>query len=187
MAHAGGVLFKIVAAGGVFYSTANALLLQERCAFLTLRSRVLLFLYFIHLQRHTTPKTTSFFNRHSLSLRSASKDHSNNAPTILADESNNTCGTTNASVRRIRCGTGVTLRICDMSSFQLFLAAVLLVPLQRFSKDPDISVDFVHLQKPPARVTSETLLECAHVQCRGFCIPTMRAPYRRSLCRGWNG
>ena len=44
--------------------------------------------------------------------------------------------------------------------FNNFLAAALLVALQRFSEDPDILADLVHLQEQPAKVGPETAMEC---------------------------
>lgn len=84
MAHAGEVLFKIVADGLSDYSKTNALLLQERwCGFPTLRSiMAMIFATRKNLdgkhaccysgasstfRRHTTPKTAPSFNSHLLS------------------------------------------------------------------------------------------------------------------------
>ena len=44
--------------------------------------------------------------------------------------------------------------------FNIFFAAALLVALQRFSEDPDILADLVHLQEQPAKVGQETAMEC---------------------------
>ena len=44
----------------------------------------------------------------------------------------------------------------------IFCAAMLLVVLliDRFSKDADILADLIHLQKQPSKVSSETALKC---------------------------
>ena len=44
----------------------------------------------------------------------------------------------------------------------IFFAAVLLVALQRFSKNADILADPVHLQEQPVMIGPETALECVH-------------------------
>jgi len=44
--------------------------------------------------------------------------------------------------------------------FNIFFAAALLVALQRFSEDPDILADLVHLQEQPTKVGPETAMEC---------------------------
>ena len=44
--------------------------------------------------------------------------------------------------------------------FNIFFAAALLVALQRFSEDPDILADLVHLQEQPAKVGPEMEMEC---------------------------
>ena len=44
--------------------------------------------------------------------------------------------------------------------FNIFFAAVLLVALQRFSEDPDILADLVHLQEQPTKVGPEMAMEC---------------------------
>ena len=45
--------------------------------------------------------------------------------------------------------------------FHIF-AAALLVDLQRFSEDPDILADLIHLKEQPAKVCLETAMECVH-------------------------
>ena len=47
--------------------------------------------------------------------------------------------------------------------FNIFFAAILLVVLERFSKDTDILADLIHLQEQPSKVGPETALEC--VRC----------------------
>ena len=42
---------------------------------------------------------------------------------------------------------------------QHILVAALLVALQRFSEDPDILADLVHIQEQPAKVGPETAME----------------------------
>ena len=44
--------------------------------------------------------------------------------------------------------------------FNIFFAAALQVALQRFSEDPEILADLVHLQVQPAKVGPETAMEC---------------------------
>ena len=44
--------------------------------------------------------------------------------------------------------------------FNVFFAAILLVILERFSKDAGILADFIHLQVQPSKVGPETALEC---------------------------
>ena len=44
--------------------------------------------------------------------------------------------------------------------FNVFFTAILLVALERFSKDADILADLIHLQEQPSRVGPETVLEC---------------------------
>ncbi len=44
--------------------------------------------------------------------------------------------------------------------FNIFFAAALQVALQRFSEDPEILADLVHLQEQPAKVGPETAMEC---------------------------
>ena len=43
----------------------------------------------------------------------------------------------------------------------VFFAAILLVALERFSKDAGILADLIHLQEQPSKVGPETALECA--------------------------
>ena len=43
--------------------------------------------------------------------------------------------------------------------FNIFFAAILLVALERFSKDKDILADLIHLQEQPSKVGPETALE----------------------------
>ena len=43
--------------------------------------------------------------------------------------------------------------------FNIF-AAALQVTLQRFSKDPEILADLIHLQEQPTKVGPETAMEC---------------------------
>ena len=43
--------------------------------------------------------------------------------------------------------------------FNIFSAAALQVALQRFSENPDILTDLVHLQEQPAKVGPETAME----------------------------
>ena len=45
--------------------------------------------------------------------------------------------------------------------FNIFFAAILLVALERFSKDAVILADIIHLQEQPSKVGPETALECA--------------------------
>ena len=40
--------------------------------------------------------------------------------------------------------------------FNIFLAAILLVALRRFSKDPDILADLIHLKEQSGKVDPET-------------------------------
>ena len=51
---------------------------------------------------------------------------------------------------------------CVLSSllFNIFFAAALQVTRQRFSDDPDILADLVHLREQPAKVGPETAMEC---------------------------
>ena len=51
---------------------------------------------------------------------------------------------------------------CELSPllFDVFFTATRLVALQRSKKDADILADIVHLKKQPAKVGSETALEC---------------------------
>ena len=44
--------------------------------------------------------------------------------------------------------------------FNVFFAAILLVVLERFSKDAGILADLIHLQEQPSKVGPETALEC---------------------------
>ena len=44
--------------------------------------------------------------------------------------------------------------------FNVFFAAILLVALERFSKDADILADLIHLQEQSPKVGPETALEC---------------------------
>ena len=44
--------------------------------------------------------------------------------------------------------------------FNIFFAAILLVELERFSKDAGILADLIHLQEQPSKVGPETALEC---------------------------
>ena len=59
--------------------------------------------------------------------------------------------------------------------FNIFFTAALLVAVQRFSEDPDILDDLVHLQEQPAKVGPETAMDAYAVLCGGCCMPTMRA------------
>ena len=45
-------------------------------------------------------------------------------------------------------------------SIKVFSAAILLVALERFSKDAGILADLIHLQEQPPKVGPETALEC---------------------------
>ena len=45
--------------------------------------------------------------------------------------------------------------------FNVFFAAVLIVALEKFSKDAGILADFIHLQEKSSKVDPETTLECA--------------------------
>ena len=45
--------------------------------------------------------------------------------------------------------------------FNVFFAAILLVALERFSKDASILADLIHLQELPSKVGPETALKCA--------------------------
>ena len=49
--------------------------------------------------------------------------------------------------------------------FNVFFAAILLVELERFSKDATILADLINLQEQPSKVGPETALECVR---RGF-------------------
>ena len=49
--------------------------------------------------------------------------------------------------------------------FNVFFAAILLVALERFSKDAGMLADLIHLQEQPSKVGPKTALEC--VRC-GF-------------------
>ena len=44
--------------------------------------------------------------------------------------------------------------------FNVFFAAILLVVLERFSKNAGILADLLHLQEQPSNVGPETALEC---------------------------
>ena len=52
--------------------------------------------------------------------------------------------------------------------FNIFFAAALQVAPQRFSENPDILADFVHLQEQPAKVGPETAIECVRRAVRGI-------------------
>ena len=70
--------------------------------------------------------------------------------------------------------------------FNVFFAAILLVVLERFSKDAGILANFIHLEEQPSKIGPETALECVGRAVWGCCMLTTRA-----LCRcrraGWGG
>ena len=61
----------------------------------------------------------------------------------------------------VRGGTGPPSGcVLSLLLFSVFFAAILLVALQRFSKDAGILADLIHLQEQPSEVGPETALEC---------------------------
>ena len=52
--------------------------------------------------------------------------------------------------------------------FNVFFAAILLVALERFSKDAGILADLIHLQEKPSKVAPETALKCVRRAIRGI-------------------
>ena len=52
--------------------------------------------------------------------------------------------------------------------FAIFFAADFLVALQRFSEDPDIQTDLVHLRERPAKVRPETAMEYVRLAVWGM-------------------
>ena len=51
-------------------------------------------------------------------------------------------------------------RVLSPLLFNVFFAAILLVALEKFSRDADILADLVHLLEQPSKVAPETTLEC---------------------------
>ena len=70
--------------------------------------------------------------------------------------------------------------------FNVFFAAILLVVLERFSKNAGIVADLIHLQEQPSKVGPETALECVRRTIEGCCMLTTRASYRGRRA-GWGG
>ena len=61
----------------------------------------------------------------------------------------------------VRGGTGVASGISTSPlRFNVLFTAVLLVALERFSKDPGTLVDLIHLQEQPSKGGPKTALEC---------------------------
>ena len=52
--------------------------------------------------------------------------------------------------------------------FNVFFAAIILVALERFSKDADILVDLIHLQEQPSKFGPKTALECVRCAVSGM-------------------
>ena len=52
--------------------------------------------------------------------------------------------------------------------FNVIFFVILLVPLERFSKDADTLADLVHLQEQPSKVGPETALECVRRAISGM-------------------
>ena len=61
----------------------------------------------------------------------------------------------------------------------VFFASILLVALERLSKDADILADLIHLQERPSKIVHETPQECVRRAIWGCCMMTTR-----TLCRG---
>ena len=77
---------------------------------------------------------------------------------------------------------------CKLSPllFNVFFAAILLVALDRFSKDADMLVDLIHLQEQPLKVGPETALECVQRPICGTLYADDACIVSRSP-RGWGG
>ena len=71
--------------------------------------------------------------------------------------------------------------------FNVFFAAVLLIALERFSRDAGILADLIHLQEQPSKVGPETALKCARRAIWGM----LYADATRASCHGcragWGG
>ena len=68
----------------------------------------------------------------------------------------------------------------------IFFDAILLVALERFSKDADILADLVHLQEQPSKLTLKRHWNVCGILFRGYGMLTTRA----SSCSrraGWGG
>ena len=178
VAHAGKVLLKIVAKRLSDYCEAKGLLPEEQCGFRPRRStldmmfavrrlqelgrkaRVPLCLCFIDLQKAYDSVDRSLLwqilARYGVPRRMIAviRQFHEGMRACVRNE-NGDCSEEFNVEQGLRQG-------CVLSPLLLnfFFAAALLVALQRFSEDPDILSDLVHLQEQPAKVGPETAMEC---------------------------
>ena len=68
--------------------------------------------------------------------------------------------------------------------FNVFFAAVLLIAIEKFSKDAGILADLIHLQEQPSKVGPETALECVRRVIWGMLYAEEAGRGRRA---GWGG
>ncbi|MEO0565068.1 MAG: reverse transcriptase family protein [Chloroflexota bacterium] len=178
VAHAGKVLLKIVAKRLGDYCEAKGLLPEEQCGFRPRRStldmmfavrrlqelgrkaRVSLCLCFIDLQKAYDSVDHSLLwqilARYGLPQRMIAvirQFHEGMRACVRND--NGDCSKEFNVEQGLR-----QRRVLLPLMFNIFFAAALQVALQRFSEDPEILADLVHLQEQPTKVGPETAMEC---------------------------
>ena len=178
VAHAGKVLLKIVATRLGTYCEARNLLPEEQCGFRPHRSTtdmmfavrrlqvlgrkagVPLFLCFIDLQKvyDSVDRTILWqvlarFGTPPQIIEVIRQFHDGMRACVRSDDGR--CPERLEVAQELRQG-------CVLSSllFNVFLAVILFVVLERFSKDAGILADLIHLQEQPSKVGPETALEC---------------------------
>ena len=178
VAHAGKVLLKILATRLSAYYEARNLLPEEQCGFRPHRSttdmmfavrrlqklgrkaRVPLFLCFIDLQKayDSVDRTLLWqvlarFGTSPQMIEVIRQFHDGMRACARSDDGR--CSDRFEVARGLRQGCLLSPRL-----FDIFLAEILFVVLERFSKDAAILADLIHLQEQPSKVGPETALEC---------------------------
>ena len=186
VAHAGEALIKIVATRLGVYCEARILLPEEKCGFRPHRStmdimfgvrrlqesgrkaRVPLILCFVDLQKayDSVDRTLLWqviarFGVPPRMIEVIRQFHGGMRACVRND--NGRCSEWFEVPQGLRQGCVLTLLL-----FNVFFAAILLVSLERFSKDAGILVGLIHLQEQPSKVGAETAVEC--VRRTVFCF-----------------
>ena len=186
LAHAGKVLLKIVATRLSAYCEARNLLPEEQCEFRPHRSttdmmfavrrlqelgrkaRVPLFLCFTDLQKayDSVDRTLLWqvlarFGTPPQMIEVIRQFHDGMRACVRSDDGR--CSEWFEVAQGLRQG-------CVLSPllFNVFFAAILLVLLERFSKDAGILADLIYLQEQRSKVGPETALECVRRAISGM-------------------
>ena len=204
VAHAGKVLLKIVPTRLGAYCKARDLLSEEQCGFRPHRlttdmmladqrlqepgrkARVPLFQCFIDLQKPYDSVDRTFiwqvlarFGVPPQMREVIRQFHDGMRAGVRIDDGR--CSEWFEVAQGLRQGC-----ILSPLQFNVFIAAILLVALERFSKDAGILADLIRLQEQPSKVGPETALECVRLAIWGCCMLMTRASCRGRRA-GWGG